>query len=309
MKRILVIGSNGLLGQKITTLFSKSKQYDLLNASVEEKSFLDEKNIPYQQLDITKRSSVLKFIDAYQPDVIINTAAVTNVDLCETDRALAWKVNVSGVENLVYGAKMVGAKIIHFSSDYVFDGKNGPYSESDIPNPISYYGRTKLASENVLKLSGIPNVIIRTMILYGIANQVKDNFALWLVNSLSENKQIRVVDDQIGNPTLVDDLAFAVLKIVEYNRLGLFHIAGAELTSRYGFALALAKKFKFSKDLITPIKTSILKQPASRPLKSGFIILKAETELNLKMSNVESGLTVFQNQFYHHQKNKEYHII
>lgn len=309
MKRILVIGSNGLLGQKITTLFSKSKQYDLLNASVEEKSFLDEKNIPYQQLDITKRSSVLKFIDAYQPDVIINTAAVTNVDLCETDRALAWKVNVSGVENLVYGAKMVGAKIIHFSSDYVFDGKNGPYSESDIPNPISYYGRTKLASENVLKLSGIPNVIIRTMILYGIANQVKDNFALWLVNSLSENKQIRVVDDQIGNPTLVDDLAFAVLKIVEYNRSGLFHIAGAELTSRYGFALALAKKFKFSKDLITPIKTSILKQPASRPLKSGFIILKAETELNLKMSNVESGLTVFQNQFYHHQKNKEYHII
>lgn len=309
MKRILVVGSNGLLGQKITTLFSKSKHYDILNASVEEKSFLDEKDYPYQQLDITKRSSVLKFIDAFQPDVIINTAAVTNVDLCETDRALAWKVNVSGVENLVYGAKMVGAKVVHFSSDYVFDGKNGPYSESDIPNPISYYGRTKLASENVLKLSGIPHVIIRTMILYGIANQVKDNFALWLANSLSENKQIRVVDDQIGSPTLVDDLAFAVLKIVEYNRSGLFHITGSELISRYGFALALSKKFKFNKDLITPIKTSILKQPAPRPLKSGLIILKAETDLNLKMSNVENGLTVFQNQFYHHQKNKEYHII
>lgn len=309
MKRILVVGSNGLLGQKITTLFSKSKQYDILSASVEEKTFLDGKNIPYQQLDITKRSSVLKFIDAYQPEVIINTAAVTNVDLCETDRALAWKVNVSGVENLVYGAKMVGAKVIHFSSDYVFDGKNGPYSESDIPNPISYYGRTKLASENVLKLSEIPFVIIRTMILYGIANQVKDNFAIWLVNSLSENKQIRVVDDQLGNPTLVDDLAFAVLKIVEYNRSGLFHITGSELISRYGFALALAKKFKFNKDLITPIKTSILKQPAPRPLKSGFVILKAETELNLKMSNVENGLTIFQNQFYHQQKNNEYNII
>ncbi|MDP2210041.1 MAG: dTDP-4-dehydrorhamnose reductase [Bacteroidota bacterium] len=309
MKRILVVGSNGLLGQKITTLFSKSKQYDIFNVSVEEKSFLDEKDFPYHQLDITKRSSVLKFIDSVQPDVIINTAAVTNVDLCETDRALAWKVNVSGVENLVYGAKMVGAKVIHFSSDYVFDGKNGPYSESETPNPISYYGRTKLASENVLKLSGIPNVIIRTMILYGIANQVKDNFALWLANNLSENKQIRVVDDQIGNPTLVDDLAYAVLKIVEYNRSGLFHITGGELISRYGFALALAKKFKFNKDLITPIKTSILKQPALRPLKSGFVILKAETELNLKMSNVENGLTVFQNQFYHQQKNKEYHII
>ncbi|MDI6803596.1 MAG: dTDP-4-dehydrorhamnose reductase [Bacteroidota bacterium] len=309
MKRILIVGSNGLLGQKLTTLFSKSKQYDIINASVEGNFFLEEKDFPYHQLDITKRSAVLKLVDFFQPEVIINTAAVTNVDLCETDRALAWKVNVSGVENLVYGAKMVGAKVIHFSSDYVFDGKNGPYSESDTPNPISYYGRTKLASENVLKLSGIPNVIIRTMILYGIANQVKDNFALWLANNLSENKPIRVVDDQIGNPTLVDDLAYAVLKIVEYNRSGLFNIAGGELISRYGFALALAKKFKFNKDLITPIKTSILKQPAQRPLKSGFIILKAETELNLKMSNVENGLTVFQNQFYHHQKNKEYHII
>ncbi len=309
MKRILIVGSNGLLGQKLTTLFSKSKQYEIINASVEEKSFLDEKNFTYNQLDITKRSSVMKFIDSVQPDVIINTAAVTNVDLCETDRALAWKVNVSGVENLIYGAKMVGAKIIHFSSDYVFDGKNGPYSEADTPNPISYYGRTKLASENVLKLSGIPYVIIRTMILYGIANQVKDNFALWLANNLIQNKQIRVVDDQIGNPTLVDDLAFAVLKIVEYDSNGLYHISGSELISRYGFALALAKKMKFNKNLITPIKTSILKQPAQRPLKSGFIILKAETELNIKMSNVENGLTVFQNQFYQHEKNKEYHII
>ncbi len=309
MKRVLVVGSNGLLGQKITTLFATSKQYNIFNVSIEEKSFLDEKVFPYHQLDITKRSSVLKFIDSIQPDVIINTAAVTNVDLCETDRALAWKVNVSGVENLVYGAKMVGAKVIHFSSDYIFDGKNGPYSESETPNPISYYGRTKLASENVLKLSGIPNVIVRTMILYGIANQVKDNFALWLANNLSENKQIRVVDDQIGNPTLVDDLAYAVLKIVEYDRSGLFHIAGSELISRYHFALELAKKFKFNKELIVPIKTSFLKQPAPRPLKSGFVILKAETELNLKMSNVENGLTVFHNQFYHHQKNKEYQII
>lgn len=299
MKRILIVGSNGLLGQKITTLFSRSKSFEILNTSAEDKIFLNGKNHQYKVLDITKRSSVMRLVDEFQPEVIINTAAITNVDLCETERELAWKVNVAGVENLVHAARMVGAKVIHFSTDYVFDGKSGPYIESDRVNPMSYYGRTKLASENVLRTSEIPHTIIRTMILYGLANQVKDNFALWLVNNLEANKQVRVVDDQIGNPTLVDDLAFAVLKIVEFNKNGLYHIAGNDLVSRYEFALALAKKFKFDKNLIIPIKTAILKQPAPRPMKSGFIILKAETELSIKMSGVDQGLTVFKNQLNH----------
>jgi dTDP-4-dehydrorhamnose reductase len=241
----------------------------------------------------------MKLVDDFLPEVIINTAAITNVDLCETERALAWKVNVVGVENLVHAARMVGAKIIHFSTDYVFDGKSGPYNEGDRVNPMSYYGRTKLASENVLRTSEIPHTIIRTMILYGIGKQIKDNFALWLVNNLKDNKQVRVVDDQIGNPTLVDDLAYAVLKVVEFDKNGLYHIAGNDLVSRYDFAFALAKKFKLDKNLIIPIKTAILKQPAPRPMKSGFIILKAETELSIKMSGVEQGLTIFQNQLNH----------
>lgn len=299
MKRILIVGSNGLLGQKITTLFSRSKSFEILNTSAEDKIFLNEKKHQYKVLDITKRSMVMKLVDEFQPEVIINTAAITNVDLCETERELAWKVNVAGVENLVHAARMVGAKVIHFSTDYVFDGKSGPYIESDRVNPMSYYGRTKLASENVLRTSEIPYTIIRTMILYGLANQVKDNFALWLANNLEANKQVRVVDDQIGNPTLVDDLAFAVLKIVEFNKNGLYHIAGNDLVSRYEFALALSKKFKFDKNLIIPIKTAILKQPAPRPMKSGFIILKAETELSIKMSGVDQGLTVFKNQLNH----------
>jgi dTDP-4-dehydrorhamnose reductase len=299
MKRILIVGSNGLLGQKITTLFSCSKSFEILNTSAENKIFLNGKNYQYKVLDITKRSSVMRLVDEFQPEVIINTAAITNVDLCETERELAWKVNVAGVENLVHAARMVGAKVIHFSTDYVFDGKSGPYIESDRVNPMSYYGRTKLASENVLRTSEIPHTIIRTMILYGLANQVKDNFALWLANNLGANKQVRVVDDQIGNPTLVDDLAFAVLKIVEFNKNGLYHIAGNDLVSRYEFAVALAKKFKFDKSLIIPIKTAILKQPAPRPMKSGFIILKAETELSIKMSGVDQGLTIFKNQLNH----------
>ncbi len=295
--RIMITGSNGLLGQKIADLFARSKNYNFLNTSIEDKSFLTNNKLNYRTLDITNRNSVLKLVDEFLPDVIINTAALTNVDLCETERATAWKLNVTAVENLVFAAKMVGAKIIHFSTDYVFDGKSGPYSELDRPNPLSYYGRTKLASENLLRTAEIPHVIIRTMVLFGIANNVKDNFAVWLVKNLGQGRSVKVVEDQICNPTLVDDLAYSVLKIVEFKKEGLFHIAGKDLVSRYDFALALAKKFKSDKKLIIPIKTQILKQPAPRPMKSGFIILKAETGLNLKMSGVEQGLTVFYNQY------------
>jgi dTDP-4-dehydrorhamnose reductase len=200
------------------------------------------------------------------------------------------------VENLVNSAKLVGAKVIHVSTDYVFDGKCGPYDEQARPNPLSYYGRTKLASENILLTSGIPYITMRTMVLYGVGYGVNLNFALWLIRELTEGRPVRVVDDQIANPTLADDLAFAIIKAIELERTGLYHIAGSDLVSRYDFALSLADVFDLNKKLITPIKTSSLKQPAPRPLKSGFITLKAQTDLDIKMSDVRHGLTVLKNQ-------------
>jgi dTDP-4-dehydrorhamnose reductase len=295
MKRILVTGSNGLLGQKIVEIFSRSN-YPLLLTSVEEKSVFDEETLPYRRLDTTNRQDVRTVVEEIEPDVIIHTAAITDVDACETERAFAWKVNVVSVENLVYVAKFVGAHIIHLSTDYVFDGKNGPYSERDRPNPLNYYGRTKLASENVLTTSGISHTIVRTMVLYGVGFDVKLNFALWLLKNLSERKPIRVVTDQIGNPTLVDDLAYAIIKIVERERTGLYHIAGADIVSRHAFAVALANAFGFDPKLITPVKSSVFKQPAPRPLKSGLITLKAQTDLDVKMSGIELGLKVLKNQ-------------
>jgi len=294
-KRILITGSNGLLGQKVVELISRSSA-QLLLTSLEENSAFDEEILPYCHIDLSERQKVHQLIDEFEPEYIIHTAAVTDVDLCEKERALAWRVNVTSVENLTYAAKLVGAKIIHLSTDYVFDGTCGPYTELDRPNPISYYGRTKLASENVLFTSGVPSTVLRTMVLYGIGQNVKQNFALWLHKNLKEGKPVRVVDDQIGNPTLVDDLAFAIVRIIELNRGGLYNVAGADIVSRYDFALALAKLFRFDRKLITPVKSSIFKQPAPRPLKSGLIILKAQTELDLKMSGIEHGLMIFKNQ-------------
>jgi dTDP-4-dehydrorhamnose reductase len=296
VKRVLITGSNGLLGQKLAELLLCGSDYDLMLTSVESSSIIEGDDIQYRQLDITNRSDVRRVVDDFHPDVIVNTAAITNVDQCETERQLAWNVNVIGVENLVIAAKFVGAKVIQFSTDYIFDGKAGPYDEEARPNPMSYYGRTKLASENVLRTHEIPFAIIRTMVLYGVAPMVKLNFALWLVHELERGKPVRVVDDQYGNPTLADDLAYGVLKIIVLDRRGVYNIAGADYVSRYEFALALAKQFGIDKKLITPIKTAILKQPAPRPMRSGFIILKAETDLGIKMSGVEHGLTVIKNQ-------------
>lgn len=296
MKRILVTGSNGLLGQKVVELLSRSSIYNLLLTSRQERSVFEEETLPYRMLDTSAKQEVRKVVDEIEPDIIVHTAAMTNVDQCEAERGAAWRANVASVENLVHAAKLVGAWIIHISTDYVFDGKNGPYDELARPNPLSYYGRTKLASENVLRTSGVRHTILRTMVLYGAGFSVKLNFALWLLKNLSEEKPVKVIDDQIGNPTLADDVAYAVVKVMELERAGLYHVAGPDLMSRYEFALAFAKAFNFNIRLITPVKTASMKQPAARPLRSGFITLKAQTDLDLRLSGVRHGLTVFKNQ-------------
>jgi len=296
MKRVLITGSNGLLGQKLAELFSRSTHYNLLLTSKQEHSVFDEEHIRYRRLDTTQKREVQSLVEEFEPEVIINTAAVTNVDLCETERELAWRVNVGSVEHVAYAAKLTGATVVHLSTDYVFDGKHGPYSELERPNPISYYGRTKLASENVLQTSGIPFTIMRTMVLYGAGYKVKQNFALWLLKNLAGEQPVKVVNDQIGNPTLADDVAYAILKSVELGRTGLYHVAGPDLISRYEFALILAKVFSLNKKLITPVKTSAFPQPAQRPLHSGFVTLKAEVDLGIKFSTAEQGLLALKNQ-------------
>ncbi|HXG01325.1 MAG TPA: NAD(P)-dependent oxidoreductase, partial [Bacteroidota bacterium] len=207
-----------------------------------------------------------------------------------------WKTNVEGVENIIEAARRNDTMVIHISTDYVFDGRSGPYTENDRPEPLSYYGKSKLASENALRSSGLPYLIARTMVLYGFAPGVKPNFALWLIENLEKGRKVNVVDDQYGNPTLVDDLAYGLIQGFEMGRTGIYHLAGRDIVSRYEFALKLAKVFNFDPALINPVKTADLKQPAPRPLKSGLITLKAEVELGYKPSTVEQGLIILKTQ-------------
>jgi dTDP-4-dehydrorhamnose reductase len=301
-ERILVIGSNGLLGQKVAEQLVRGSAARITLASVEDVPVRDLLSTEYIRLDITVRKDVREVVGTVNPDVIINCAAMTNVDACETERDMAWKINVCGVEHLVEAARGKRATIVHVSSDYVFDGKSGPYTEDDRPEPLSYYGKSKLASENVLRTSGLPHFIARTMVLYGIAPGVKANFALWLIKSLRAGQTVRVVDDQIGNPTLVDDLAFGLLRAVELEKSGVYNIAGRDIVTRLEFAVRLAKFFGLDPKLIHPIKTAQLRQPAARPLRSGLITLKAEVDLGLRPSTIEEGLAILKSQLAHAPK-------
>ncbi|HSW55557.1 MAG TPA: dTDP-4-dehydrorhamnose reductase [Ignavibacteriaceae bacterium] len=286
--RILITGSNGMLGQRAVQFYSSNKNIELLATSVEEKSVVD--SVEYISSDIKNRDSTKKVIHDYCPDFIVHTAAFTNVDLSEKLREDAWKINVKGVEYIAEAARAIDAHIIHISTDYIFDGKNGPYDESAIPDPVGYYGRTKLASENTLKISGTFFTILRTNVLYGIALNSRPDFVRWVINSLSKNENIRIVKDQINNPTFIDDLVQGINKIIEFRKTGVYNIGGKEFLSRYDFTNRIADYFNLSKKLITPITTDELKQPARRPLKSGLLILKAETELGYKPHTITESL-------------------
>ncbi|MBK9098584.1 MAG: dTDP-4-dehydrorhamnose reductase [bacterium] len=287
--RILITGSNGMLGQRTVQFYSSKENVELLATSVEDKSVVE--SVEYIQSDIKDRESIKKLIYDYCPDFIVHTAAFTNVDLSEKLREEAWKINVKGVEYIGEAARAIDAHIIHISTDYIFDGKNGPYDENATPDPIGYYGRTKLASENALRISGTFFTILRTNVLYGIAPNSRPDFVRWVVNSLRNKQEIRIVKDQIGNPTFIDDLVQAINKIIEFRKTGIYNIGGKEFLSRYDFTLRIADFFRLDKRLIIPITTEELKQPARRPLKSGLLILKAETELGYKPHTITEALS------------------
>ncbi|MEE9432596.1 MAG: dTDP-4-dehydrorhamnose reductase [Melioribacteraceae bacterium] len=283
-KRILIVGSNGMLGQRLVEHYSSRVDVELLLASAEEETYF--KTLAYKKLDITNKKDVKKVVLSFYPDVIINVAAYTNVDKCESEKELAMDINANGVEYLAKYSVPSHSHLIHISTDYVFDGCCGPYSETDLPNPIGYYGRTKLAGENIIRKFDIPYTIIRTNVLFGNAKYGRPDFVKWVVQSLTEKKKIKIVTDQINNPTYLDDLVSGISRVTDLKKTGLFNIGGAEQLSRFDFTRAIANYFNLDFSLVEPIKTEDLNQQAPRPLKSGLINLKAETEIGYKPRSI-----------------------
>jgi len=277
MKKILVTGANGLLGQALIRILSP--QYQILATGNQPQFSLTDSRVRYRQLDLTQAQECKHAIKKFQPDIIINAGAYTDVDGCESRREKCWRVNVRGVENLCAAARVINARIIQLSTDYLFDGQAGPYDEQALPEPLCYYAKSKLASENVLHESGEHHAIVRTSVVYGIGKNLKNNFFMWLYQQFKAGKPVRIVTDQYNTPTWVDDLAAGIKLVIAKNARGIYNISGPDYLSRLEYAMLLAKIFKFDDARISAIRTAELHQAAKRPLNAGLKINKARNEL------------------------------
>ena len=297
MKTILVTGSNGLVGQKLTDLILSKFNFKLIATSKGPNRHLKTNGYIYLDLDICDEASVLKTLKKYRPTVVINTAAMTNVDSCESDPALCRALNVDAVKNLLQGCKEIHAHLIHLSTDFIFDGESGPYNELDKPNPLSIYGRTKLEAEELLKASNAHWTILRTIIVYGTVNQMsRSNIVLWAKTALEKGAPIDVVTDQWRMPTLAEDLAECCLLALEQQAHGIYHVSGKDMMSIFELVEQVADFWHLDKSLIRPISANTLNQAAKRPRRTGFILDKSMNNLGYRPHSFKEGLAILNSQ-------------
>jgi dTDP-4-dehydrorhamnose reductase len=282
-KKLLATGASGLLGSKIVKITRESYKLIPLYSS-------KPLNSNSLKLDITEREQVFSLFKKVKPDIVIHAASETNVDKCETEKEHAWKVNVDGTRNIAHACNKAEAKLIYISTDYVFDGEKGNYQEHDKPNPINYYGFTKLEGEKQVINTCKNYVILRTSVLYGW-HPWKQNFATWIINQLKQNKEITVVENHYNSPTLADNLAKITIEVVQKDLQGLYHASGSERISRYQFAKQIAKTFNLDSNLIKPIKMDQLTAwIAKRPKDSSLNTEKIQKQLKTKPLNITEGL-------------------
>ncbi len=290
MDKLLVIGASGMLGSRIMDI--GASRYEEYGTYKEHK--LNGKNM--HMLDVNKREDAFELVNKIKPDLIVDTHALHNVDYCELHKEEAWGANVDGTRNVAEAAKIVGAKYVYISTDYVFDGKKLDYTEKDKPNPLNYYAKTKLVGEHILSILDINYLIIRTAVIYGNGGSGKVPFPIWLADKLMKGEKVNVVVDQHNNPTFADSIADSIFKLHKADMTGLFHVTGSDCMSRYDFAISIAKAFNLDKSLISPITTPQLNQVALRPEKVKMDTGKVEKAINTRMIGVEEGLRLFKEQ-------------
>lgn len=295
--KILITGSNGLLGQKLLCKLKEDNRIELTATSLGENRVSDISGYNYISLDVTIKEEVEKILKSIKPDVIINTAAMTNVDLCEDRKESCDQVNVHAVSYLADICLEIDAHLIQISTDFIFDGEDGPYREDDRPNPLSYYGLSKLKSEEILCNHDVRWTILRTIIVFGVGeNLSKGNLVLWAKEALLNEEKLNIIDDQFRSPTLAEDLADACILAVKKKAYGVFHASGKDIMSIYEIVERIARHYGNSLDNLNKISTSVLNQKAVRPKKTGFVLDKAQKILGYKPHSFEECLDIIEEQ-------------
>jgi dTDP-4-dehydrorhamnose reductase len=295
--KVLVTGSNGLLGQKLTDYYKKQADIQLIATARGEDRYADKTGYTYESLDITQYEEVKTILAKHKPDVVINTAAMTNVDACESDHAGCDALNVDAVKYLVTECNANGAHLVHVSTDFIFDGTHGPVTEDEKPNPLSYYGRSKYLAEMMVREHCASWSILRTVLVFGVVSDMsRSNIVLWAKGNLEQGKTLNVVGDQFRTPTLAEDLAQGCALAAAKKAKGIYNISGSDFMSVFDLVYRVASYWKLDKSLLNLSTSEGIKQPAKRPPITGFIIDKARKELGYKPHTFEEGLALLDEQ-------------
>lgn len=297
MKRILITGSNGLLGQKLVELLVQKPDVEVIATARGANRLPFTDGYEYQSMDITNQAEVEAVIAQTRPHAIVHTAAMTNVDQCEAEKADCWLQNVTAVENIVQACAAHDVFLLHLSTDFIFDGVAGPYTETALPNPISFYGWSKYAAEKAVTSASIRWSIARTVLVYGIAHDMsRTNIILWVKNSLENHKNIKVVTDQWRTPTLAEDLAVGCFLIVDQAAQGVFNISGSDFLTPHDMAIKTAEYFELDQSFIAQADSTSFSQPARRPPRTGFDLTKARQVLNYQPHTFDEGIAILASQ-------------
>jgi len=283
--KILVIGGSGVIGYNIINLLKKRKK---------DVHFTYFKNsVPTEHgyhLDATNKESTLELIKKLRPDIIVHASALTNVDLCETDKKMADALNVSGVENIIKAAKTCKSKLVYISTSAVFDGTKPQYFEDDQTSPVSYYGITKAKGEQIVKDSNLPHLIVRTDQPYcWIKKWQHTNSVLRVLLTLKSGHTLREITDWHNTPTFVPNFADALLKLLENGSEGTFHLVGSDFVTRHELSLRVADIFSLNRKLIEPVSSKLLQLAATR-VNVRLDNRKITKETGIAMLGIDEGL-------------------
>jgi dTDP-4-dehydrorhamnose reductase len=286
-KRVLITGANGLLGQNL--IKALGAEYEISGLDLQDRPFSEKGLSDYHRIDITRPGELKALFSRIHPDIIINTAAMTHVDRCETEREKAELVNHRAVRFLLEAAGKK-TRFVQISTDYVFNGKSGPYTDEDPPDPIGFYGETKLLAETAVLSHSPGNLVVRTMVIFGRAVNARPDFITFLRDKLSKGKAVNIVTDQIGNITLASNLAENVGVLLRAGTSGVVSLAGLDIIGRHEIAFKVARHYGYDPSLVRPVKTADLKQAAGRPLNSGFRLDRARRIKGVELIDFQEQL-------------------
>lgn len=292
LHRILVTGANGLVGQALVRRLSALPEVDLLATSREDTPRFSARSGGYAPLDVTDADAVRRIFHDFAPSAVVHCAALSRVEDCETERSRCWTVNVEATERLASACRSAGARLVFVSTDFVFPGLAGPYAEDDRPEPVNFYGRSKLAAENAIRASGLARwSVARTSLVFGAGDDLRrTNFPLWLAARLKAGTPTSCPSDQMRSPTFDDDLADGLWRLVQRAKNGVYHLAGRERLGVLELARRVAERYGLDEDLLSATTTAALHPDAPRPTDGGLLTLRAETELGFRPTPLETAL-------------------